>query len=102
MSQGTDHFPAQHPPGLPEPSYARQVITTIAAELERTGNRRDLVTDVSLRRAFTVSVAAKLHSLPTPVADEVSTQVADLLPDPTLTITRSACVHRLRELAEAL
>ena len=98
----TDHSPTQHPPGLPEPSYARQVITTIAAELERTGNRRDLVTGIDMRRAFTVSVAARLHQLPTPVADEVSAKVADLLPDPALTITRSECTHRLRQLAEAV
>lgn len=98
----TDHQVAQHPPGLPEPSYASQVLTTMASELNRTGNRRDLVTDIRLRRAYTVAVAAKLHQLPTAVADEVAVKVADLLPDPTLTITHGETVTRLRQLAEAV
>jgi hypothetical protein len=94
--------PDQPTPPLPEPTYASVVLTTVAAELERTGNRRDLVSDIALRRAFTVSVAARLHTLPTAVADEVSKKVADLLPDPALIITRGACTLRLRQLAEAV
>lgn len=67
-------------PVLPEPSYASTVIATMADELERTGNRRRLLTEVGLNRAFTVAVAARLHALPTIVADEVSERVARLLP----------------------
>ncbi|NUS13461.1 MAG: hypothetical protein HOY69_19005 [Streptomyces sp.] len=94
--------PEQHTPPLPEPSYASAVLTTMAAELERTGNRRDILTNIALRRAYTVSIAAKLHQLPTAVADEVSQKVADLLPDPDLTATHGATADRLRELAEAV
>lgn len=102
--KATDHAPQQHPPGLPEPSYASAVLTTMAAELERTGNRRDILTNIALRRAYTVSVAAIVgrRNLPDPVANEVSQKVADLLPDPDLTATHGATADRLRELAEAV
>ncbi|MFJ5151396.1 hypothetical protein ACIQCF_07370 [Streptomyces sp. NPDC088353] len=74
----------------------------MADEVERAGNQRDLITDIALRRAYTVAVAAKLHQLPTLVADEVSAKVADLLPDPAATLLRGDCTSRLRELAEAM
>ncbi|GED89335.1 hypothetical protein [Streptomyces sp. 6-11-2] len=74
----------------------------MADEVERAGNRRDLITHIALRRAYTVAVAAKLHQLPTPVADEVSAKVAGLLPDPAATLLRSECTSRLRELTEAV
>jgi hypothetical protein len=102
MGHRTDRPPERPTPAIPEPSYAQQVIGCMAAELERTGNHRDLITDITLRRMFTVAVAAKLHQLPTPVADEVASKVADRLPDPALTITLGDCITRLRETAEAL
>lgn len=100
----TDHTLVQHPPGLPEPSYVSLVLTTIAAELERTRNRRDLLTDIHLRRAYTVSVAAVTgrRNLPDPVANEVSQKVAGLLPDPAAVLTHGDCATRLRQLAEAV
>lgn len=96
--------PEQHTPPLPEPSYVSLTLSTIAAELERVANRRDLVTVIGLRRAYTVSVAAVTgtRNLPDPVANEVSEKVADLLPDPALTITHGECCTRLRQLAEAV
>lgn len=100
----TDHTLKQHPPGLPEPSYVSLTLTTIADELERTGNRRDILTNIALRRAYTVSIAAIVgrRNLPTPVANEVSQKVAELLPDPDLTATHGATADRLRQLAEAV
>jgi CRP-like cAMP-binding protein len=96
--------PIQQPQGqpstpLPEPSYAQQVIETIAAELERTANRRRLLTEVGLRRAFTVSVAARLHHLPTAVANEGADHVAELLPDTGPLITHGEYALHLREIA---
>jgi hypothetical protein len=94
--------PEQHTPPLPEPSYARQVIEVMAAELERTGNRRRLLTEVGLRRAFTVAVAAKLHTLPTVVANEVADRVAALLPGSGPLDTHGAYAQQLRKIAEAV
>ncbi|MGW4042983.1 hypothetical protein [Streptomyces sp. NPDC004721] len=100
MPNRTDQPLPQHTPALPEPSYARQVLDVIVDELERTGNRRRLLTEVGLRRAFTVAVAAKLHALPTAVANEVSEQVAKLLPNTGPVITHGGYATLLREIAQ--
>lgn len=71
MPNRTDQPPDQPTPALPEPSYASQVLTLAAAELERMGKAR-VITEINLRRAFRVAVAARLHSLPTVVADKAA------------------------------
>lgn len=98
----TDHAPQQHPPGLPEPSYARQVLTRIADILEQPGNRGRLLQEVGLRRAFNEAVAVTLHELPTPVADETALRVADLLPDCSANTTHGTYAQQLRHAAEAV
>lgn len=102
MTEGTYAPPDQHSPALPEPSYARQVIEAIATELERPANRRRLLTEVGLRRAFNTAVAVRLHQLPTPVANEVSDRVAAMLPDSTPAATHGQYAEVLRELAGGL
>ncbi|MFD5697475.1 hypothetical protein [Streptomyces lasiicapitis] len=74
------HRPPDQPsPQLPAPSYAAQVLTTAAAELERMGKGR-IVTEGTLRRAFTVAVAARLHTLPNRIADAVSARAWGTIP----------------------
>lgn len=104
MQHGTDQLNTKHPPGLPEPSYVSLTLTTMAAELERVANRRTLLTDLRLRSAYVASVAAVTgtRNLPDAVANEVGEKVADLLPDPALTITHGETVARLRQLAGAV
>lgn len=98
--QATLRPPDQHSPQLPEPSYASVVLTTMAAWMERVANRRRLLTEVGLRRAFTVAVAARLHQLPTAVADEVAARVARMLPDCGPVTTHGQYAAVLRQLAE--
>jgi hypothetical protein len=64
---------------LTEPSYAAQVLETMADELIRVGKSR-IVTEVMLRRAHRVAVAARLHALPTPVADEAAAKAWAAIP----------------------
>ncbi|MVO84168.1 hypothetical protein GPA10_05125 [Streptomyces sp. p1417] len=79
MPERTDQPPEQPTPALPAPSYAAQVLTTAAAELERMG-RTSLVTEGALRRAITVAVATRLHQLPTTVADEAARRAWAAIP----------------------
>ncbi|MEI5100325.1 hypothetical protein RB200_19580 [Streptomyces sp. PmtG] len=74
------HRPPDQPsPQLPEPSYASQVLTTAAAELERMGQAH-ITTETTLRRAITVAVAARLHTLPTAVADAAASTAWAAIP----------------------
>ncbi|MFF9894947.1 hypothetical protein [Streptomyces longispororuber] len=102
MPNRTDQPPDQPTPALPEPSYAAQVLTTIAAELDHPGARGRLLAEPSLRRAFTRAVAYRLHKLPTPIADTVAARVASLLPPGGPAITQHAVAIRLRDIAKGL
>ncbi|GAB2731684.1 hypothetical protein [Streptomyces bullii] len=101
MGHRTDQPPDQPTP-LPGPSYVRQVLDCMADEMERLSNRRRLLTEVGLRRAFNVAVATQLHELPTAVADEASDKAAELLPDTGPIITHGEYATLLRQVAEAV
>ncbi len=104
MSQGTDHVLTQHPPVLTEPSYVCTVLATMAADLECSAPADAPVTDGTLRRAYNVAVATVTggRNLPDNVANEVSEQVAQLLPDIALDATHASYAQLLRDLAEAM
>lgn len=85
---------------LTEPSYAARTITRIAEHLEQRGGRQ--LTDGKLRRAFTVAAAAELHTLPDPVANQVTEKVARLLPPLRPGITSSEYVPLLNTLARTV
>jgi hypothetical protein len=104
MPHRTDHVLDQHPPGLPEPSYARLTIESIARVLEMPGNRGRLISEPTLRRAYEISVATTVtvHNLPDPVANTVSERVAQLLPDAPANTTHGTYAQQLRQLAEAV
>lgn len=89
------------PPEQPTP-HARTVIEAIAAYMEAPPNRGRLLTRIGVQRAFNIAVAARLHDLPTAVADEVSDRVAELLPDTGPTITHGEYAKLLRQVAEGL
>jgi hypothetical protein len=74
----------------------------MADELERTNLRRQLLDDIHTRRAFTVAVAARLHTLPTVVGNEVSERVAKLLPPLAPDSTTSTYAPLLRTLARTV
>lgn len=101
MAHRTDQALAQHPPGLPEPSYASRTLTTIA-ELVDLARPDSLIGELGLRRLFTVAVATELHDLPTNVADEVSAKVDGLLPPLAPESTCGPYAQQLRQLAEAV
>ncbi|MFB6955484.1 hypothetical protein ACFCYB_00250 [Streptomyces sp. NPDC056309] len=86
------------PPGSPhgEPSHVRSVLDVMAHELERLSNRRRLLTEVGLRRAFTAAIG----TVPTEVADEVGDRVTALLPDTGPVITHGGYATLLREIAQ--
>ncbi|MGW5123264.1 hypothetical protein ACWEQ7_04215 [Streptomyces sp. NPDC004069] len=86
------------PPGSPhgETSHTRSVLGVMVDELERTANRRRLLTEVGLRRAFTAAIG----TVPTEVADKVGDRVTALLPDTGPVITHGGYATLLREIAQ--
>jgi hypothetical protein len=100
----TDHTPAQHPPGLPEPSYARRLLDAIADVMEFPSNRDRILDEPDRRRIFNLTVATivTVQDLPDPVANETSEKVARLLPPIDDGTTHSAYAQQLRQLAEAV
>ena len=97
----TDQPPEQPTPVLPEPSYARVVIDQIAALVDL-APPDSLIGSPGLRHLFTVAVAAELHELPTPVADEVAEKVDALLPPLAPDTTCGAYAPLLRTLAKTV
>ncbi|MFB7461266.1 hypothetical protein [Streptomyces sp. NPDC056188] len=87
----------QKPPEPPSPelSHAHRVLTVMADELERLSNRRRLLTEVGLRRAYTAAIG----TVPAEVADAVGDQVAALLPGSGPTITHGDYARLLRQIA---
>lgn len=102
MPNRTDHAPTQHPPGLPEPSYARIVVEGIACNIDLKGYGTYPLSDDTRRRAFNVAVAQHLYALPDPVANEVSEKVAAALPPLTYGVTHREYATQLHQLAEAV
>ena len=102
--QATDHQVEQHPPGLPEPSYARRTMEAVADNLWLSAFHENLLSDRDRRRAFNVAVATTVtdYELPDAVANEVSEKVAHALPPITNGITQGQYALQLRRLAEAV
>ena len=104
MPNVTDHPERQHPPGLPEPSYARRTLEAVADNLWLSPFHDNLLSDSVRRRAFNVAVATTVtdHRLPDAVANEVSEKVAHALPPIADGITQGQYALQLRRLAEAV
>lgn len=100
MPNVTDHAPTQHPPGLPEPSYARRTLEAVADNLWLSRFHENLLSEDDRRRAFNVAVATALHELPDAVANEVSEKVAKALPPLDGSLTLAQYALWLREIAE--
>jgi hypothetical protein len=102
----TDHAPQQHPPGLPEPSYAPAVppgfpeqILTVAARI------LDIAADVPandriITSAVTVATEAVCARVPGFLRDNSEACARALLPPTAGTCSEYAA--RLRQLAEAV
>ncbi len=99
--QVTDQRPVRPSPVLPEPSYAARTLTQMA-DLIGFATPDSLISEVGLNRMYTVAVAAQLHELPTPVADEVAQRVDKLLPPLRPGITCGEYAPLLRTLATAV
>lgn len=102
LRPASDPMSEQPTPTPPEPSHVRRVLDAIADELERPSNRRRLLTEVGLRRAFNTAVEAKLNSVPTEIGDQAADQAAEMLPDSGPVITHGAYARLLREVAGGL
>ncbi|MFD4968930.1 hypothetical protein [Streptomyces sp. NPDC058424] len=72
------------------------MLDVMADELERLSNRRRLLTEVGLHRAFTAAIG----TVPTEVAFEVGDHVTALLPDTGPVITHGGYATLLREIAQ--
>ncbi|MBA4865941.1 hypothetical protein H1V43_32270 [Streptomyces sp. PSKA54] len=73
----------------------------MADELIRVGKTR-IVTEVMLRRAHTVAVAARLHKLPTPVADSAAAKAWGAIPANAAGNTHSEQAGILRAIARTV